>query len=202
MNRLLLLLLLLTQVVLANETSVRQFMAREMPNYSVVSVRVQGNWALCHWAYGSEAEGMALLKKLGSSWEIATSGGGAMGPGELAQYGVPEAQWGRLLGHQLNGEELQGGRAVLSKPAWTWMTSKRRLTRDDLQSCSAWELALMRNEIFAVHGRTFSDPDLRAYFQSRGWYRPNRNFNQNSLSALEKANANFIMSYQRSTGKM
>ena len=29
-----------------------------------------------------------------------------------------------------------------------------------------------RNEIFARHGRMFSDPNLQAYFNSKTWYNP------------------------------
>lgn len=195
------LLLLLSGPTLAEEASIRAFFASQMPGYTLVETKQAGNWALCHWAYGQEAEGMALLRRLGQGWEVATSGGGAMGPGEMAQFGVPRSRWEALLG-SLPAEVMRDGEASMGRPAWTWMTQKKKLTNSDLEGKSAWELTLMRNEIFAVHGRPFTDKDLRAYFGARPWYKARSNYSDSSLSALERANAGFISDYQRRTGKL
>lgn len=201
MNRALLLLLLLSLPASAQE-SISAFFQREMPGYTLHNARQSGGWALCTWSYGSEAEGMALLHRAGDRWEVATSGGGALGAGELAQFGVPESRWLALLGRQPSSEELQAAEERLREPSWTWLTSKKKLTDDDLEGASAWELTLMRNEIFALHGRPFQDAELRAYFNARPWYRPNQKFSESSLTSLERSNAAFIMDYQRRTGKL
>lgn len=145
---------------------------------------------------------MALLHRAGDRWEIATSGGGVTGAGELAQFGVPESRWLALLGRQPSPDELKAAKERLSEPSWTWLTSKKKLTDEDLEWASAWELTLMRNEIFAIHGRPFQDPELAAYFKARSWYRPDPSFSDASLTRLERANAAFIMDYQRRTGKL
>lgn len=71
-----------------------------------------------------------------------------------------------------------------------------------MEGMSAWELTLMRNEIYAVHGRPFKDPDLRSYFSSRPWYHADPQFKEKSLAPLELENARFILDYQRRQGKM
>jgi outer membrane protein assembly factor BamB/uncharacterized membrane protein YjgN (DUF898 family) len=48
-------------------------------------------------------------------------------------------------------------------------------------------LRLKRNEIYARHGRVFQSDDLRQYFSSQPWYRPDPNFQDTSLSAEERA---------------
>jgi hypothetical protein len=44
------------------------------------------------------------------------------------------------------------------------------LIEHDLQGKSKWELEVMRNEIFARHGRPFRRPALQKYFESQLWY--------------------------------
>ena len=41
-----------------------------------------------------------------------------------------------------------------------------------LADLSAGALRIARNEIFARHGRRFSDPELQAWFEARSWYAP------------------------------
>ena len=44
-------------------------------------------------------------------------------------------------------------------------------TRDELSGLGEEELRLARNEIYAVHGRKFTSPDLQKHFESKNWYR-------------------------------
>lgn len=71
------------------------------------------------------------------------------------------------------------------------------ITESDLVHFSAKELTLLRNEIFAIHGRPFSDPELRAYFSSKSWYEPIAVFNDAYVPAHGQANAHLIGEYQR-----
>ena len=45
---------------------------------------------------------------------------------------------------------------------------------------------LMRNEIFARHGYLFTDPELKAYFGKKKWYKPNQKFTFDDLNTSEK----------------
>jgi hypothetical protein len=49
---------------------------------------------------------------------------------------------------------------------------RKLLTPDDTVALNKRDLRLLRNGIFALHGRTFQDPELSGYFQTRPWYFP------------------------------
>jgi hypothetical protein len=49
-------------------------------------------------------------------------------------------------------------------------------------------LRLLRNEIYARHGRTFSSADLATYFSGQSWYKPDPAFVEANLSTTEKEN--------------
>lgn len=79
--------------------------------------------------------------------------------------------------------------------------AQRTLTTSDLSGLSGWQLDVLRNEIYAAHGRKFDRADLRAYFRKQSWYVEDSSFTEARLSSLEKRNAAFIASYQKSRGK-
>jgi len=72
--------------------------------------------------------------------------------------------------------------------------AEHRLTATDLAGKSRWELDVMRNEIYARHGRRFDRSDLQHYFESQPWYKPQA-FSPNDLSEVERANAEFIRQF-------
>ena len=184
------------------QESVQAFLKHAIPNATPYDIRQVGDWAFCGLQYGTEGEGQALIHRYGNGWEIATAGGGAISAHEFAVYGVPRQQWEKLFNRTLGQEELAGAREAFSQPVWTWLTRDRTIKTDDLELYTALELTLMRNEVFAVHGRVFNDPYLKALFATRTWYHPNPNFSEASLSQRERANVNFISSYQKKTGKL
>ena len=84
---------------------------------------------------------------------------------------------------------------------WPW-TSERLVTEYDLQGMSGRDLELMRNEIYARHGWVFRRPDLRRYFESQPWYRPNQDGLANrmveaGLSGVERRNVQIIQEQER-----
>lgn len=80
--------------------------------------------------------------------------------------------------------------------AWS---SVAYLTREDLQSLDAATLRILRNEIYARHGRKFKSTELQQYFDSKVWYSgtidPAR-FQDDMLSQIEKDNIKLIESYE------
>lgn len=70
------------------------------------------------------------------------------------------------------------------------------LTYDDIAGLSQKELRLARNEIYARHGYIFNSKDLQNYFSSQSWYSPNPNYSDSDLSAIEKANVDFLKLYE------
>ncbi|MFM2060998.1 MAG: hypothetical protein RLZZ507_668 [Cyanobacteriota bacterium] len=79
-----------------------------------------------------------------------------------------------------------------------WL-SQRQVTEADLVGKSGYELDIMRNTIFAVHGRRFDTPGLQDYFNQQSWYNPQystQEFPVSLLSKFEIENAKFINQYQ------
>ncbi len=79
-------------------------------------------------------------------------------------------------------------------------SDKRTLTGEDLESLSNYGLVLARNEIYARHGRIFTDADISAYFESQGWYNGTvtaEEFGNEMLSATERDNVSFIFDYEK-----
>ncbi|BAZ43689.1 serine/threonine protein kinase [Chondrocystis sp. NIES-4102] len=78
--------------------------------------------------------------------------------------------------------------------------SERKVTPADLINQTPWELDIMRNEIYARHGRKFNLIGLQQYFNKQPWYHPiytPEQFDNNLLSSLEKHNATVILNYQK-----
>ena len=80
--------------------------------------------------------------------------------------------------------------------------AQRTLTTSDLSGLSKWQLDVLRNEIYAAHGRTFERSDLQNYFNRQTWYSRDSGFSESRLSNLEKRNAAFIADYQKGRGQV
>jgi hypothetical protein len=61
-----------------------------------------------------------------------------------------------------------------------------------LANVSINDLRLLRNEVYARHGRPFQTPWLADYFRSEPWYAPRKDFSDAELSATERANIALI----------
>jgi hypothetical protein len=78
-------------------------------------------------------------------------------------------------------------------------TSTRTVHNSDLTGRDNWPLTLMRNEIYARHGRSFANDYLRNYFEAQPWYSVCATYSDRDLSTLEHHNAAFILDYQNRT---
>lgn len=82
-------------------------------------------------------------------------------------------------------------------------SNSRRISTSELDGLSKEELSRARNEIYARHGRKFKDASLQEYFNSKDWYQgtidPDQ-FTEGMLNDTEKANAETILSYEKSKG--
>ena len=77
------------------------------------------------------------------------------------------------------------------------------LDESDLSDLNRERLNLALNEIFARHGRRFSDASIRAYFESKSWYHGTvspDDFDMNVLNQFELYNLNLISGYQEDLG--
>ncbi|MBW4615610.1 MAG: YARHG domain-containing protein [Desmonostoc vinosum HA7617-LM4] len=81
---------------------------------------------------------------------------------------------------------------------YSWL-SQKLVTDADLNGKDGLELDIMRNSIFARHGRRFDTPGLQAYFNNQSWYRPlysPKQFPTKLLSKIERQNVEYINKYQ------
>ena len=89
-------------------------------------------------------------------------------------------------------EEALGIPEHLNKVEGFLTPSDRMITEQELQGRSKAELRVMRNEIFARHGRVFQSPDLHDYFTQKPWYSQNPNYSDSLLSDVDKENVRII----------
>jgi hypothetical protein len=62
------------------------------------------------------------------------------------------------------------------------------LQEGQLGDMFAEDLRVLRNEVYARHGRVFKDADLQKYFDAQPWYKANPDFKDDQLNEIEAAN--------------
>src|SRR6185369_9401668 len=72
----------------------------------------------------------------------------------------------------------------------------RTITEQNLRGLSLHELRLLRNEVYARHGRMFKAEWLQQYFFQQPWYAPDENFKDEELSGNNKLNVETIVKYE------
>src|SRR5262249_13724704 len=79
-------------------------------------------------------------------------------------------------------------RRVALLPGDMDLFENRALSEQMLQGLSLHELRLLRNEVYARHGRMFRADWLQQYFYQQPWYTPDENFRDETLSGNDKLN--------------
>ncbi|MBD2344929.1 protein kinase domain-containing protein [Anabaena subtropica] len=80
-----------------------------------------------------------------------------------------------------------------------WL-SQRAVTDADLNGKNGYALDIMRNSIFARHGRRFDTQGLQNYFNNQPWYNPRyspKDFPVRLLTRVEQRNVDYIAAYQK-----
>lgn len=75
-------------------------------------------------------------------------------------------------------------------------TQDRKVEPKDLEGLTNWQCTVMRDEIYARHGRKWHKPRIREYFESQEWYEEDPEYSDSRLSEMERGNAEFIRLYQ------
>lgn len=70
--------------------------------------------------------------------------------------------------------------------------SSESITQEMVDGLFVEDLRVLRNEIYARHGRIFKDKKLQEYFAAQPWYRPNPDFKDEMLSETESKNLAII----------
>ena len=72
-----------------------------------------------------------------------------------------------------------------------------------IEGLSKEECRIARNEIYARHGRMFTDETLQSYFDSKDWYdgyiEP-EDFDESVLNEYETSNRDLIVEYETEMG--
>jgi YARHG domain len=88
-------------------------------------------------------------------------------------------------------------RKVALAPGDMELFENRLISAQMLHGLSLYELRLLRNEVYARHGRSFQAPWLAQYFFSQPWYQPDDNFKDEQVTGSEKANVETIVAYEK-----
>jgi hypothetical protein len=89
-------------------------------------------------------------------------------------------------------------RRVALSPGDMELFENQLLTEKMLHGLGLHELRLLRNEVYARHGRTFGAAWLQQHFSFQTWYTPVEEGQQPSeLSAIEKQNVETIVAYEK-----
>ena len=76
----------------------------------------------------------------------------------------------------------------------------KKLTKKDVKGLSKDQCRYARNEIYARHGRKFTDKKLQDYFDNQSWYEGTvepEDFDESVLSKVEKKNIKLLKKYER-----
>lgn len=152
-------------------------------NCDITNVRIIGNWAFYGWVDG-EAAGTAIVKGSGNQWQRVVGSGGVVDIETAIKNGVPRATAQILV-------------PVICPP---YDLQEYKISRKDLSNCTAWDLLISRNYIFARNGRPFQTKELRDYFLTWPWYHPDPNYHDGLLNDIERANASLIMQVEKERG--
>lgn len=79
---------------------------------------------------------------------------------------------------------------------YDWLSS-RYASYSDIQYMDKGQIRVLKNSIYARHGRRFQDSRLRSYFNSQSWYRPWRNeVPASEFNKYETYNISFLHRYE------
>ena len=154
---------------------------------------------------GSSSGGQAIeITDPGNGSYSYNGGSGNSGSSGSGNSGSGNSGFGSNSGNssQSGGNGNGQGSAATPDDVILWGISSRYIDESELYNYSAGQLRLIRNEIFALHGRIFRSQDLRDYFSQKSWYVPTYdpdNFDANMFDYLndyEAANLKVILNYE------
>jgi len=91
---------------------------------------------------------------------------------------------------------------VKKNPNVVWGTdydylSTRYIDYDDISGYDRGQIRVLKNSIYARHGRIFKDAELREYFEQQSWYHGYRNeIPAGEFNKYENANIAFLLKYE------
>ena len=79
----------------------------------------------------------------------------------------------------------------------SFMKTDMRLTAADLAGKSKEYLRLMRNEIYARHGKTFQSADLQKYFSGKCWYKADPGYSDAMLTPVDREKIRIVQEAEK-----
>lgn len=138
-----------------------------------------------------------------------STGGSSGGSTGGSTGGSSGGSSGGSTGDSSGGSSDNSDNIIIEKPPVStpddvilWGISSRYIDESELYNYNLDELCLIRNEIFALHGRMFRTPEIQEYFNGKSWYVPTYapdDFDANMFDYLndyEKANLQVILNYE------
>jgi len=95
----------------------------------------------------------------------------------------------------IEGIQKQQRRVALS-PGDMELFENKLISDAMLRGLSLHELRLLRNEIYARHGRIFKTVWIQQYFGGQPWYDPKEDFKDEDISGPDKTNIETIVKYE------
>lgn len=87
-------------------------------------------------------------------------------------------------------------RRVAISPGDMELFENKVITEAMLRGLSLHELRLLRNEVYARHGRIFKTMWIQQYFDGQSWYDPKEEFKDEEISGSDKTNIETIVAYE------
>ncbi len=87
-------------------------------------------------------------------------------------------------------------RRVAISPGDMELFENKLIAEAMLRGLSLHELRLLRNEIYARHGRIFKTMWIQQYFGGQAWYDPKEEFKDEEISGSDKTNIETIVAYE------
>jgi hypothetical protein len=87
-------------------------------------------------------------------------------------------------------------RRVAISPGDMELFENKLISDQMLRGLSLHELRLLRNEIYARHGRIFKTVWIQQYFGGQPWYDPKEDFKDEDISGSDKTNIETIVKYE------
>lgn len=102
----------------------------------------------------------------------------------------------RLLSVRLGGWAGEGPAPKDLSPLEDPTKLGRLLKLSDLDGLSGRDLKLLRNTVFARHGRPFTTDLVKGHFKTVTWYQPDESYADARLTAVDKKNVKLILSLE------
>ena len=110
-------------------------------------------------------------------------------------YLTPSEEVERKNLHLIDLIQRQQRRVALS-PGDMELFENKLIAETMLRGLSLHELRLLRNEIYARHGRIFKTIWIQQYFGGQSWYDPKEDFKDEDISGSDKTNIETIVIYE------